>query len=215
MRNTVFALLLAMALAAPSALAVDGAVLINQSTVTAAGGFPYIISQPGSYKLSGNLTMNTTSNGNHNGVDIAIGISSSRVTLDLNGFTITVNNVAPVSGCCTTINHDFYAIAELGTFTQVAIRNGNITLASAAPGSIHPPNGYGIFLPTSTNNSIEDLSIYLDFSVGLAAELGPGTLLRHTRMAGYAVAFAVCPSLFVENVSIPPNGGVGPGGGLG
>ena len=50
---------------ATSAFAVDGQVLINQSTVMAAGGFPYIISNSGSYKLSGNLTMNTTSAGNY------------------------------------------------------------------------------------------------------------------------------------------------------
>ena len=55
--------LLIAALAAPCAFAVDGIVLINQSTVMAAGGFPYIISQPGSYKPSGNLTMNTTQAG--------------------------------------------------------------------------------------------------------------------------------------------------------
>ena len=49
---------------ATSAFAVDGQVLINQSTVIAAGGFPYRITQPGSYKLTGNLTMTTTVNGN-------------------------------------------------------------------------------------------------------------------------------------------------------
>ena len=48
-------LLLAGALLASSAFAVDGVVLINQSTVTAAGGFPYSITQSGSYRLSGNL----------------------------------------------------------------------------------------------------------------------------------------------------------------
>jgi len=41
----------------------EGVVLINQSTVMAAGGFPYVITQPGSYKLSGNLTLNTTQAG--------------------------------------------------------------------------------------------------------------------------------------------------------
>jgi len=39
----------------PAALAVDGTVLINQATVLAAGGFPYRITQSGSYRLSGNL----------------------------------------------------------------------------------------------------------------------------------------------------------------
>src|SRR5436853_6750224 len=86
------------------AFAVDGVVLINQSTVMAAGGFPYIITQPGSYKLSGNLTMSTTTTGNYSGLDIAIGINSSGVVLDLNGFSIIVNNNNQ------TILHNFYAI---------------------------------------------------------------------------------------------------------
>ena len=47
----------AMALVPACAFAVDGQVLINMSTVTAAGGFPYKITQAGSYKLSGNLTV--------------------------------------------------------------------------------------------------------------------------------------------------------------
>ena len=48
-----------------NAWAVDGVVLINQSSVAAAGGFPFFITQPGSYKLSSNITMNVTSAGNY------------------------------------------------------------------------------------------------------------------------------------------------------
>src|SRR6266436_6650069 len=91
-------LVLAMALVPFCAFAVDGVVLINQSTVMAAGGFPYVISQPGSYKLSGNLTMNTTNTGNYRGNDVPIVISSSSVVLDLNGFSIIVNNMDPNIG---------------------------------------------------------------------------------------------------------------------
>ncbi len=71
-----------------SIYAVDGVVLIDQNHALAGNitpgdtpGFPVTISQPGSYKLSGNLTVpdaNTT----------AIQISSDHVTLDLNGFAI-------------------------------------------------------------------------------------------------------------------------------
>jgi hypothetical protein len=73
---------------APAALAVDGTVLINQSTITSGlpgcptgGHFPIIICQPGSYRLSGNLAVpdaNTT----------AIQITAPDVTIDLNGFAI-------------------------------------------------------------------------------------------------------------------------------
>ncbi len=68
--------------------AVDGATYIDQNRVTAGGvtpgdapGFPVTISQPGSYRLSGNLTLpdrDTT----------AIVITADLVTIDLNGFSI-------------------------------------------------------------------------------------------------------------------------------
>lgn len=68
--------------------AVEGVVLIDQARAIEGGvtagdgpGFPVEINQPGSYRLSGNLTVanpNTT----------AIRIKSTNVTLDLNGFTI-------------------------------------------------------------------------------------------------------------------------------
>jgi len=87
------------------AFAVDGVVLINQSTVTAAGGFPYTISQPGSYKLSGNLTVPAGVNG--------IQIAASNVVLDLNGFSITGSG--SLSG-----------IFSLSQVSGITIRNGNI-----------------------------------------------------------------------------------------
>jgi len=61
--------------------AVDGVTLITQNTVLAAGGFPFHITQPGSYRLASNLIVpnaNTT----------AVQIDASHVTLDLNGFAI-------------------------------------------------------------------------------------------------------------------------------
>ena len=63
------------------AFAVDGITLINQSTVMAAGGFPFSILQPGSYKLSGSLQVPAETTG--------IQIFASGVTLDLNGFSLT------------------------------------------------------------------------------------------------------------------------------
>ena len=71
--------LLALA-ASASAFAIDGQSLINQSTVIATGGFPYQISQPGSYKLSGNLVVPPNTS--------AISINASDVSIDLNGFSI-------------------------------------------------------------------------------------------------------------------------------
>jgi hypothetical protein len=51
--STLSALAIAAALSTP-VFAVDGTTLINQATVPSAGGFPYHITQSGSYRLSGN-----------------------------------------------------------------------------------------------------------------------------------------------------------------
>ena len=80
MKNAILTVL-AIALVPFSAFAVDGVVLINQSTVTAAGGFPYQIKAAGSYKLSGNLIVT--------GATVGIEIDSDDVTIDLNGFRLS------------------------------------------------------------------------------------------------------------------------------
>src|SRR6266850_592227 len=76
------------------AYAVDGVVLIDQNRALAgnvtpgdAPGFPISITQPGSYRLSGNLTVPAATNG--------IEISASNVTIDLNGFSILEPPTAP------------------------------------------------------------------------------------------------------------------------
>src|SRR5579863_4016947 len=107
-RFTMFGLTILLAFA-PAALAVDGTVLINQSTITnglpgcpTGGHFPIVICQSGSYRLSGNLTVPANTDG--------IDINADNVTLDLNGFSILgptvcsgspltcIRNTAPPSG---------------------------------------------------------------------------------------------------------------------
>jgi hypothetical protein len=80
MKKTLLLLAIVLVLVPICAFAIDGQVLINQSTVMAAGGFPYKITQTGSYKLSGNLVAPASVSG--------IFITADDVTLDLNGFTI-------------------------------------------------------------------------------------------------------------------------------
>jgi len=80
---------------------VDGVVRIDQNRALAgsitpgdAPGFPVTISQPGSYRLTGNLTvsdLNTT----------AIQITADSVTLDLNGFSIIGPTLCPRSPATT------------------------------------------------------------------------------------------------------------------
>jgi hypothetical protein len=101
------------------AFAVDGVTLINQATVAATGGFPYKITQPGSYKLSGNLSVTS---GSIDGIDINV----DNVVLDLNGFSITSVDTTctgtPVSSCSSA------GASGIQTGHQnVTIRNGSVT----------------------------------------------------------------------------------------
>ena len=92
-----------------TAQAADGVIEINQAIVEANDGFPYLISEPGSYILTGNLTVpdeNTT----------AIRVQADHVTVDLNGFAI----IGPVQ--CK---------AENGSVSCSAQGNGNGVLAGA------------------------------------------------------------------------------------
>ncbi len=79
--------LLLLALAGP-ALAVDGVIEINQTCAVNTGcsvgdsaGLPVSITNPGSYRLTSNLTTGSKQ-------VTAILITTSDVTVDLNGFTI-------------------------------------------------------------------------------------------------------------------------------
>ncbi len=75
--------LIAFVLCVPALWAADGVIEINQATVEANDGFPYVISEPGSYMLTSNLIVpdeNTTA------IQIEEGVGSA--TIDLNGFAI-------------------------------------------------------------------------------------------------------------------------------
>jgi Right handed beta helix region len=114
---------LVVALAAPGCVfGVDGVILIDQSHALAgnvtpgdAPGFPVTISQPGSYKLSGNLTLPNTNT-------TAIEIAASRVTIDLNGLAIVGPNNCAFSPC----SGSGYGIRTTAESFNVTIRNGTI-----------------------------------------------------------------------------------------
>jgi parallel beta-helix repeat protein len=106
--STLFFAAMTMLAFAGSAGAVDGTIEINQAKVMAAGGFPYVISTANtSYRLTGSLTVSSTSAN-------AINVSVSHVTIDLNGFSIT-----------GAAGSDTYGINA--TETDVTVENGTIT----------------------------------------------------------------------------------------
>ncbi len=109
---------LAALLAPVCVYGVDGVVLINQATVNASGGFPYVITQPGSYKLSGNLVPGSGKTG--------IEIAADHVTIDFSGFSILgpgLNGIDTKAGARPD-----------GSFlyNDITIRNGTISGMSGA-----------------------------------------------------------------------------------
>jgi hypothetical protein len=137
--------------------AVDGVILVDQNRALAGAvtpgdtpGFPVTISLPGSYRLSGNLTVpnaNTT----------AISITASHVTIDLNGFSIigpTVCIGAPVTSCSPT---------GTGEGVSAAIGIKHITVSN---GLIFGMGGIGIHISGGAAN-IEKMHIESNGQAGI------------------------------------------------
>jgi hypothetical protein len=108
---------------AVSAGAVDGTIEINQAKVMAAGGFPYAISKSGSYRLTGNLTVSSTT------AD-AIDVDAANVTVDLNGFSITGPGFGSASG-----------IGVGGTSDNITVENGTVAGFSGGTDVVTGNNG--------------------------------------------------------------------------
>jgi len=186
-------LTMGMMMLSMSAFAVDGVVLINQSTVMSAGGFPYTISQPGSYRLSGNLVIPGDTNG--------VQISASDVTLDLNGFNIQ---------CSVTLPNQVSCIKILGSAHNITVRNGAISGTLLGGGFTNTANNLVGVYAASGLSMIEDLkiefpaSIYPVFGSFRTVVADSGTVLRQNILIGGA--FIRCPSIFVENSVRPASG---------
>jgi hypothetical protein len=111
-----------IAISAAPVWAVDGVIQINQAkalagAVTAgdAPGFPVTISEPGSYRLTSDLTV---PNSNTN----AVSITADGVTLDLNGFSIA----GPTT--CTYSNPDVTCGGTEGTGTGVVAATSRVSV---------------------------------------------------------------------------------------
>ena len=126
--------LVAFVLCVPALWAADGVIEINQAAVEANGGFPYVISEPGSYILTGNLIVpdeNTTA------IEIEEGVGSA--TIDLNGFAI----IGPV--VCTvnqSLELDCSGSGEgVGVRQQGVIRSTNFLNNSTSMEAVTVRNG--------------------------------------------------------------------------
>ncbi len=167
--------LLAAALVPACVYAVDGVILINQSTVMAAGGFPYTISQPGSYKLTGNLVVPNFVSG--------IQISASNVTLDLNGFTIS-GATRPFTGPGTSL------IKTTAPVSGITLQNG--TLSGSLTSNL-------IDISTASGSLLEHLNLH-DDAGGNESFFGKNVVVRAVSNPGGTIAVQ-CPALVTDSLA--------------
>jgi len=168
------------------AFAVDGQILINQSTVMAGGGFPYKISQPGSYKLSGNLVVAAAST---DGIDIL----SSNVTIDLNGFTISGPVTCTGSGSFISCGASTGKGISGGAIQNITVRNGTVV----GFGTGISLNG-GAFVE-GTNYLVEEIHASGNQGEGIVA--ARGVVRRNTASLNGGDGINAVNSTVTENVA--------------
>jgi hypothetical protein len=198
-------IVLAMALVPACAFAVDGVVLINQSTVMSSGGFPYHITQTGSYRLSGNLVATRDQQ--------AILINANNVTLDMNGFNVSCNFEAslPPGGTFSCIG-DPGDSGSVGGVSDLSIRNGTVTVTSEV-GVDTVAFLFAVGFYQSATLIVEDL--HIEFSATTAntkvALVPPAhSIIRHNVLEGNSPVQGIyrqCPSVFEGNINTTGGGG--------
>jgi hypothetical protein len=141
----------------------DGVVLIDQSVVHASGGFPYTITRPGSYRLSGNLVVS----GNTDGIDVV----TPNVTIDLNGFSISGQT------------SNFYGIHYPATTCAPALCGALVIRNGAVLGF-----RYGIFLDT-VGSVIEHVTLSNYSSAGIYFGGGSTGTVSHCTTTGASGVF--------------------------
>lgn len=197
------------------AFAIDGVTLINQSTVMAAGGFPFKITEAGSYQLSGNLQAPPGKQ--------AILVAASNVALDLNGFNVSCTFGASNTGALS-INCVGDSGAGLNSgISDITIRNGTVTLTQTQGAQVtNPlasPNIAVGFLGTH-NVIMEELHVgainqgAVNGTEFFPADIGFGvnSIVRHNILGGGQFVAGVneqCPSLLEGNVNTTGQAGAG------
>ena len=170
-----FLALIALSAAAP-VHAVDGVIEINQAKVEAGSGFPFVISQPGSYRLTGNLTVdqNTT----------AIRIMTDNVTVDLNGFAIIGPTVCGGSPPVTPIE-----CMPLGSGNGI-VADPNTTTSTILNGTVRGMGSGGVSVVG--HSRIEGVHAINNGGAGIEASVGSvasGNTANSNGIGGIALGF--------------------------
>ena len=179
---------------------IEGVVLIDQTgalagAVTAddAAGFPVTLSRPGSYRLSGNLTVD-------NPDTTAIEITADDVTLDLNGFTIQgpfdlcFNRLRPI--WCRQNREGVGILARRVGFNETLRVNTTILR-----GTVRAMARMGVFVGEGAR--IEELTIEAHRVDGISAQRGSrisNSIIRRNGGRGvFCVACLLLGNTILEN----------------
>jgi hypothetical protein len=173
-----------------AALATDGVFEINQAKVLASGGFPYVIAQSGSYRLTSDLdvrVLGLPNSTNTNAIEIwgAIG-----VTLDLNGFTIF--GPAQCSPACSNTGTG-KGVQVAGYAADVTIRNGRVIGAG----------GWGLDVEAGSA-LVEDVQV--SHCGGFGIYVGYGNVIRSTARSNGIDGISVFDGVIRDSFAINNNG---------
>lgn len=205
-----FFLLVSCILLSSNVLAVDGVSLINQATVMAAGGFPYHITQSGSYKLSGNLVVAST-----NLAPFSFGaivIDADNVSLDLNGFSIIGPDTCtaplssfpqPVSSCADNLRGSNTDTAGIySSHDNVTVYNGSVR-----------GMGFGVEL-LGNGERVEGINTSQNVNGGIEIDNGIVRRCDASRNGGFAITANGVGSVIESNVvNLNASGGIVVSGG--
>jgi parallel beta-helix repeat protein len=214
-RIRIFCAVIGCVVAPKAAFAVDGIVLINQTSALMGNvtpgdtpGFPITISQPGSYRLSSNLTVpdaNTT----------AIQVTGNNVTIDLNGFSIigpVVCNGQPVTSCSPNSASGVGILTSSNlvvTVTNGMVQGMGIGLSLSGPSRVErvsavQNNSFGILFQSSGNVVLNNTASF-NGSVGIqsliASSVVTGNVVIGNRGTGLSVSGAISGNVAIQNGS--------------
>jgi hypothetical protein len=180
------ALTLAMGFAG-TAWAVDGVIEINQASVKAAGGFPFTISQSGSYRLTGNLDLTDATalpGGQTPQQTTAIAVTASDVTIDLNGFTIKGATSCSGGTCSPT---------GIGSGIDGSSK-GNVAVLN---GTVRGMGSFGVIL--GRQSRVERVRSVSNGGIGIRAEAVINCTANLNGLAGIDTAESVIDTVTEEN----------------
>ena len=171
--------------------AAQGYFEINQAIFDASGGLPYVIDQPGNYRLTGNLDRPNTSVNQP-----LIRIEADGVNLDLNGYTISGTGACSrnaSTGQVTCAGHQPGSGIQSSGFDDVVIRNGWVS--GFFNGIVVTGSNIRIESITSSNNAFDGIQSFADNT----------TVLRSTSLRNGQNGITVSNNSVISNCNASQN----------